>query len=390
LWVELPKPWLEARIAREIPRVLARGEEDVGTPGTVRYEVRRGAVSTALAGDELLVRLGIEADVSVCKPLGFVCVIYGRCAPRVAVEARQSLLVSERYAITPGRVRASVLSGCKVLGYDATPEVVERAEAAAAEAERELTRGLPDLSAQAARAWPLLKRPFHRTSSGCARAQRVELVQVSPNLDHDTFVLGMELRADFVVETPCAEAPDTQAEPPPLTTVTRAPGPGSFVVSELISWTTLEVVLTRGFAEAGRSVRSVTARSSVSGSQRRVRVALETNGNCGAVVLEAEPVVRGARLVFLGVRGLGGAPPRELGEWARALEKLDGPSSIAGQNAQDAALAAAQERQQAVPPELSVELRAGASSVEAEVVREGVALHTQRSLDLRFTPKRTP
>jgi hypothetical protein len=93
---------------------------------------------------------------------------------------------------------------------------------------------------------------------------------------------------------------------------------------------------------------------------------------------------------LLGVRGLGGAPPSELSEWARALAKLEGPSASTGQHVQDAALAAAREREPAVPRELSAELRAGASAVEAEVVREGVALHAKRSLDIRFTPKQTP
>lgn len=117
------KSALESALDREIPRVLAeRKDHPIGAPGLATFQVTRGKPKVKTKDGNLLVVLPLTIDISVCKPLGGLCVGYGKCRPRYDVTLAISPEVDEHYELETPRLDAKNREGCTI-ALDVTDHV---------------------------------------------------------------------------------------------------------------------------------------------------------------------------------------------------------------------------------------------------------------------------
>src|SRR5688572_26842274 len=98
LSIDVPVTALEAEFERHVPRMLA-AEEDrpIGSPGLVTYRVTRDKPRLRAADGRLTATLPVEIDLSLCKPLGSLCIGYGSCTPAYDVKATWDLTLSSHH-----------------------------------------------------------------------------------------------------------------------------------------------------------------------------------------------------------------------------------------------------------------------------------------------------
>lgn len=130
LWVNvsIPSERIIKQIERLLPQPLAQEKDrPVGAPGNATFKVTHGTPSLKNEKDGIQVRLPVNADISVCKPLGNSCLRYGQCEP--AFDARFSFqtLWDKHYRTEAPRGSISATKKC-VIGLDVTSRIEKIAQ----------------------------------------------------------------------------------------------------------------------------------------------------------------------------------------------------------------------------------------------------------------------
>lgn len=314
-------PRVQAEIGRQVPTELARGDEDLGFPGRVSYVVRRGAIDVDLQGENLLVETTVTATAQVCKPLGPICPVYGRCHPQFLATVEQPLLLDSGYSISEPKVAVSLIRGCTIVGFDASAELRRRAQAEAAGIRREIAQQIPALREQVELGWRALHQPLslptpakggeglhdgqgavdagtYGAQAGtpeawCLRLRPRSVAQLRPTLAEGVLSSGIGLSGTLEITDECAAPGEAgRGKLPPLQPVDALPAGVKLQAPLRLGWKEVSKRLTEALGGTEGSTRAtmVVARGSVVEGQSRIAVALTLEGDrCGPVWLVAQP-----------------------------------------------------------------------------------------------------
>jgi hypothetical protein len=350
------------RIRRElnarVPVVLAdvRGQH-IGKPGRVSYMVRRSSLRLGLYERRLVVSTDVSAEVEVCKPLGPLCVTYGRCRPGMHARASVPLLLQDDYNLGPSQVDVQVTRPCFIAGFDATPEIRRQARQQAAAVKQRIDASLPPLRPHVMAVWELVQSPLELSDAACLLVTPQTLTLTPPELVDGALVASVGLGAKLQVQSPCAQA-DAGLPRRPLSaprTADSLPERGTLRVAVLLDYGRVSDALTKSLsngqsAQTSGLAATVTAvRAQGAEFEQQPVVALQVEQQCGSMWLVAEPWYD-PKSRMLALRGLRVVTP-ELSEAA---------------NHQAEALAGSIERQASltVPAELEQAARALETTAE--------------------------
>ena len=288
---------LERELAKQIPVTLAaESNRPVGTPGEVSYSVRRGGIGLALDGDRLNVRVPVQIEVEICKPLGPFCPVYGRCSPTLAAVASVPLLLGENYEI--GRSKVSIAQGrsCVIAGLDAGPTIRREADREIGNVQARIDRALPDIRPGVASVWELLHHPVLLGTSTCLRIAPKQIAQARPVLSGGVLTARLSAKGRISVEEPCTEPnrPIKADALPPLQTLERLDDGVELAVPMRVEWKTVSTELTRVVSEQTSTTAlhavSVEAHATRGGEHGLVALYTTLAGpTCGGIWLLAEP-----------------------------------------------------------------------------------------------------
>jgi hypothetical protein len=279
---------LEPRIQKR----LAEGRFGIGLGGTVNYRVERGALSLSVTRTSLVVEAPVSARAEACRGGG----CYASCEPEAVVRASVPLLLRPDYRFEPSSISLELTRGCKVralgglLTIDVTPMLESQLQPELAKVTRQIDRQLPDLRADAERAWAELATPRPLPLSGCLLLQPRALVQGELTPSTTT------LRANFaVLATPELRGQcDNEASPPmalpPLTQARSLPEQGVVLLGMVTPLAGFErsLLAAAPVHASQRSLRIAGARVAARASD--VDVTLELGGDvCGSTTLGAVP-----------------------------------------------------------------------------------------------------
>lgn len=257
---ELPlsEVWIDSRLAtadllkqvrNELPQPLAQAKKQpVGAPGRATYKVTHRAPQLKNTKQGLELRIPIQADISVCKPLGRSCFRYGSCHP--AFEARVSIADrwDKQYRLRPPRARIVATKKC-VIGMDVTPQIEKIARGETAKVERQLAQRWPRTEIYARAAWSELSRPIPVSKESCVhlvpRSVRYSPLRVQKKGKTEFLVGGLGLSG---VLTPTEDCQTTQRLPslPPTQIETGSHGPSRLWIPQALSFEEIEEGLKNG------------------------------------------------------------------------------------------------------------------------------------------------
>jgi hypothetical protein len=289
---------VKRELSKNVPVQLARARnQPIGTPGEVSYTVSRGSFDIGLARDRLVVATPISVEAQVCKPLGPICPIYGRCSPRLAAVASVPLTLGDDYELGHSRVSVSMTRGCVIAGFDASDEIRKNAAQQVGGVQRRIDASVPKLRPYVEGTWRLLQTPVALSGTTCLRIAPGALVQKKPTLASGTLGLRFGVLGTLSVEEPCnADAAPAATLPlPKLRVDDDLPAGVSLQVPLRISWADASADLTRSLTStAARTahVHVVKARAIgvMVGTAPRVLLTTTVSGTlCGDAYLLAEP-----------------------------------------------------------------------------------------------------
>lgn len=322
--VSVPKLELEQQLGRLVPKTLAKASRrSVGAAGRVDYHVERDALTLLVSEGELVTSTRLVADIDVCKPLGPVCLHYGRCRPewqaRVTVPSVVSLDEPPRPRLSLGMTRGCVLSP---VGYDATPELEritqEQARSArgqiaarVAEAHERMVAGVR----AAQRGRPL--------GDGCVRLEPVTVQQTPIREREGKLEFALLVRAR--VELECTTGPEPEPyeavdDPLPLTESVAELDPESRVV---LARELPYEELARGFADDGVSLRFASGKR---GDDAVLLAGVSGLGRCDPEWVVVDPRIEGERLSLVPQTGEGVQSPAA--DWLRGRPGLELPAGL--------------------------------------------------------------
>lgn len=288
---------LERELAKQVPVTLAtERHRSVGTAGEVSYVVRRGRFGVALDISRLTVKVPVEVEAEVCKPLGPFCPTYGRCSPRLMALASVPLLLSDSYEIGKSRVSISVHRPCIIGGYDATPQIKSQAANQVGQVQSRIDAAMPDLRPSVNSVWELLHHPIALGSSTCLRIEPDRVTQNRPVLKDGALITELGAEGTLRIEDPCE--PNVAVKPGPLPRLVTSEAAATGVelrVAVRTSWLDVSAELTRsltkkGASEAETRVVKVEAEGTQLGPRALVVMRATLAGaTCGNLRLLAEP-----------------------------------------------------------------------------------------------------
>jgi len=284
---------LERALGKEVPVTLAaERRRPIGTPGEVTYVVRRGRLGIALDTARLTVKVPVEVEAEVCKPLGPFCPTYGRCSPRLLATASVPLLLSDSYEIGKSRVSIAVQRECTIGGYDATPQIKTRAESEVGQVQARIDAAMPAIRPSVAGVWELLHHPVALGSTTCLRIEPDRVTQNRPAVKDGALVTELGAEGTLSIQDPCERSAAVKPAPLPRLVVNDAAATGvELRVPVRTSWVDVSAELTRALsskdATAGE-IRVVKLEAEGSGSLVAMRATL-AGSLCGAARLVAEP-----------------------------------------------------------------------------------------------------
>jgi hypothetical protein len=378
--LEAPLAAFATELERRVGKRLAEGKGiGLGLAGTLDYTLDRGPFSLSVADRQLIVQTEVQARAEACSRGR----CYASCEPRATVRAQVSLALREDYRFERTLVTAAFTRGCKVrvLGGFLTVDVTPTLESALApeleRAGRDIDAQLPDVRAEAERAFRQLAEGRRLPLGGCIEVSPVGLVQ-GPIQDSKEV-----LRARFAVLARPELRPEcgaTTAAPPLPPLVFDETLPGESVA---------KLGMVMPLASVGRALelpsgtpsphRIQGARVVAAGSDVDVDVALG-GAVCGDLTFRATPAFAGdGRHVTLGTATFApgerervmdaGLEPAELGRELGALARVPVPLSPQSLGAALPLLAAALSNRHArIVTEVSDVRPAGAAAREHELV----------------------
>lgn len=293
---QLPLARLTSELEQAVaPRLAEASGVRLGPAGVLHYSVDRGAFSISGRGSQLVIEAPLQGRAEACS--GRRC--YAACEPRALARVELPLWLRPDYRFERSRVSLHFTRGCKVralgglFSLDVTPMLKSAIAPRLERVGAEIDRRLPDLRADAGRAWRQLSRPRSLPLVGCVVIDPLGLVQgpmvESGGVLQARFALlaRPELRSDCSEAAASAPLPPLAADPalPPEDVVTLG----------------MEVPLTRlarAFesaapeARAGVLLRVASAKVEAHGSGVSAELAL-TGELCGSLALQAEPALTG-------------------------------------------------------------------------------------------------
>jgi len=297
---EAPLEPLKRTLESRVQTRLAEGRFGIGPGGTVSYSAERGALSLSVTQSALVIEAPVRARAQACR--GERC--YASCEPEARVRAEVSLMLRPDYGFAPARVSLRFSRGCKVralgglLTIDVTPTLEAQLEPELRQAAREIDRQMPNLRAEADKAWSELSAQRSVPLLGCLVLSPSGLVQgpLQPSTER--------LRARFaLLATPelRSECPSVApAQPlPPLRTDPSLLEEGTIFLGMVTPLENVARALQAGPASevSGKKLRVAEANVTARGSD--VDIELRLAGEvCGNVALTAEPDFAGEREVI--------------------------------------------------------------------------------------------
>ena len=231
-----------------MPRQLARARgRNVGAPGRATYTVTRGGFGFALKDDALLVSTPINANISVCKPLGPLCPTYGRCSPRMTATARVPLLLSSQYTLGPSQVSISTQKGCTLqpIGLNVTPQLESTARGQARQVRQRIDSSLPPLRDDVAAVWGFLQHPIPIGTESCVKLRPTRVLQGRPRLDDESLKTVVAVEASLQVEGICTPQKERSTRLPTPEVSPELQSGFELHIPVVISWDDVSAELTR-------------------------------------------------------------------------------------------------------------------------------------------------
>jgi hypothetical protein len=312
--VSLPKELLEKQVSEAVPWTLAKASgRSAGAAGKVTYEVKRDPLRVVVRDGELLVATRLVADIDVCKPIGPVCLHYGKCRPEWQATATVPATLSLDAAPRP-RLSVAITRGCVLspVGYDATPELERITSDQAKNARGQITRQVAAAHGSLLDAVEQARRGL-RSGQDCVQIEPVSVAQ-TPLVERDgqlefAFALGARLQLDCAPHRP-KQPYEGGADPLPATEIVpQLDGHTRLVVARDLSFEALAESLTRD----GTSVRLV---SGIVDGKTRLVAGVSGLGQCDPEWVFVEPRIERNQLLVepVGVDGANSAAARWLQE----------------------------------------------------------------------------
>jgi hypothetical protein len=293
---ELSLAKLATALERQVEPRLADGSGvALGPAGVLEYSVDRGAFSVSVSGDHLVVETPVQGRARACR--GRHC--YASCEPRALVRAGIPLWLRPDYRFGASRVSLEFTQGCKVrafggmLSVDVTPLLKSALAPQLDRLRREIDERLPDVRAEAERAWGQLSLSRPLPLGGCLALEPFGLVQgpveQATQMARARFALlaRPELRAE------CSD-PAPRALLPPLSSDPALPDEGVVTLGMELPLTSLARAFEAAAPAADSRPRFRIAQATVAAQGTNVSAELDLAGElCGAVMLQAEPTFAG-------------------------------------------------------------------------------------------------
>jgi hypothetical protein len=336
--LEAPLSAFAAELEKRVGTRVAEGNDiGLGPAGTLKYTLDRGPFSVSVADRKLVVQTEVQARAEACSRGR----CYASCEPRATVRAQVSLALREDYRFERTRVTATFTRGCKVrvlggfLTVDVTPTIESALAPELERAGRDIDAQLPDVHAEAERAFRQMSEGQRLPLGGCIEVQPLALIQ-GPIEDSKQFLrarFGVLARPELRPE--CSEA----STPPPLPPLKFDRSMPNESVATLGMVMPLESVGRAFTLPPGTTTRHRVSRAGVTAAGSDVDLDLSLQGAvCGDLSLRAAPVFTGdGQQVTLSATSFAsgerervietGADPAELGRELAALARVPVPLS---------------------------------------------------------------
>ena len=285
-------------LANRVPVELARESgRRIGAPGRVSYVVRRADFGLAVADQRLVVSTPVSLHVEVCKPIGPVCVKYGRCEPRLMAQVSVPLILDDEYRVGESQVDIEVTSPCTIATFDATNEIRKVATQQEKIIKRKIDASIPPVLPYVQAAWQMLHEPVKLKDGSCLRIQPEQLAQSHPTLTDQRLRTRIAATGRVSFQNPCAAGPDPgqlPKLPPPRTEPTLPEVSGVRFAFER-SWDQVSEAMTAAIVKAQAqgngppvAVAAVRARGALLDGQPAVALEVELGEQCGRLWLIGE------------------------------------------------------------------------------------------------------
>jgi hypothetical protein len=286
-------------IAARVPVVLAQANrQPVGAAGEATYRVTRGGFDVRLTRDDrLAASTPVDVELELCKSFGPVCIVYGRCRPRLQATVSVPALIGPDYSIGKSRAAVDITRSCAIFGTDVSGYLLDAARRETSRLEREVDASMPAPRTYVAAAIRLATLPVAITTTTCIRADPQRIVEQRPRGKGSELTTRLAVLGGVRVEQPCDNAtPQPNERPvPPLEVVDTLPEGIAIDVPIRVGWDAVSTDLTRSLAESNASadpVRIIRVRAKPTTRTARPAVALAVTVDgpvCGDAWLVAEP-----------------------------------------------------------------------------------------------------
>ena len=214
---EVPLASVKQGLEAKVPtRVAEERDHDIGMAGRLEYTVDRGAFTTSVQGDLLVVDTPLVAHVRACAKGS----CYAGCEPEAKVSAKVPLRLGPDYRFRGVHVTIAVTRGCelRVMGglvrLDVTSMVQERLAHETRRIEASIEHELPDLRPEAERIWGELGKPRPLPLGACVVLGPEGLVQGPASGAGANARLRFGLLARPELRMRCGDVPRTLPLPP--------------------------------------------------------------------------------------------------------------------------------------------------------------------------------
>ncbi len=280
---------LRQEIARELPETLDAGQRTMSGV-RVNYVVKRGDLAFELEDDGLVLSTPIRASASVCKTLGPLCPVLGRCTPQLDVRVRVPIVLSSDYSYDPSKVTVNLVRGCTIAGFNASGEIQSQASSEARSAQQQIDRQLPPIREPAVAGWQELHRTLMLDGGACLRTVPRGVQQERPKRADGVISSAASISGELTLEQPCSdgEAPET-SELPPLEVSDRVPSGVKLQAPLHLKWDQVLAALNESL-DGKVPVRRLAVQSAAIAKRPRLVLELERDDDpCGPLWLTAEP-----------------------------------------------------------------------------------------------------
>lgn len=206
LSIDVPLAVIQREVERHVPRTLAaERDRPIGGPGQVTYRVTRGTPKLRASAGEVTATLPVEIDLSLCKPLGGLCIGYGSCTPKYEVNATVDLTLDAAHELPDVRLSQKVKEGCRV-GVDVTEHVTRVVKDQLADVERRIRNERPGIAPWVDRAITELTRPTMLAVGQCVALAPDAVLLDGPTTNGDHLTWGIGVRGT-IAESECTAPP---------------------------------------------------------------------------------------------------------------------------------------------------------------------------------------